>query len=404
MATISIFNPQPRNLAPIFQQNPVDPRKRKMQVAFDLLTGLGTGILANSGPSSTPTSLGPGIAKGLEYGGQLTQQRIGNERDQALDDLRQQDAQRQAAQFAWEQSKAQDAETDRAKKQADFDALLPTLPPELQKTAKVMGLPFLDEYAKQQVGAQFPKPEDVPSSVQEYNLSVKQGYKGGFDQWKKEQSAAGRANTTVNVGPSGIDYGDPEAGLAWARNPDGTVKLDERGIPIAEPYQGGKAFIAAQNATAADAAKVKTEKQTANIVTDNVTRIKEKMAGATLPTTGTFGPFVAKIGGTAANDVRAMVNTIKANVGFDKLQQMRNASPTGGALGAVSEQENAMLQASIANLEQSQTQDQFIYNLDQVNTLYDQIVNGGTTTAPNAPTPGDLKKLSDQQLLDLLNK
>ena len=37
--------------------------------------------------------------------------------------------------------------------------------------------------------------------------------------------------------------------------------------------------------------------------------------------------------------------TIKANLGFDKLQEMRDSSPTGGALGQVSEMENKLLQA-----------------------------------------------------------
>lgn len=157
MATISIFNPQPRNLAPIFQPNPVDPKKRKYQAIGDLLTGLGTGIMANSGAQSLPVSPFQGIAKGLEYGGQLTQQRIGNERQQAMDDLTQQEAQRQAAEFAWKQGQQQDADKLKATKQAAFEQLLPTLPAGLQATAKAMGPDFLDEYAKQQTDAQFPK-------------------------------------------------------------------------------------------------------------------------------------------------------------------------------------------------------------------------------------------------------
>jgi hypothetical protein len=49
-----------------------------------------------------------------------------------------------------------------------------------------------------------------------------------------------------------------------------------------------------------------------------------------------------------ATDARALsrdLDTIRANVGFEELQAMRDASPTGGALGQVSEMENRLLQS-----------------------------------------------------------
>jgi hypothetical protein len=46
------------------------------------------------------------------------------------------------------------------------------------------------------------------------------------------------------------------------------------------------------------------------------------------------------------------LETIKANIGFDKLQAMREASPTGGALGAISDMENKLLQAVQGALDQ----------------------------------------------------
>ena len=52
-----------------------------------------------------------------------------------------------------------------------------------------------------------------------------------------------------------------------------------------------------------------------------------------------------------------------SSIGFDRLQAMRDASPTGGALGQVSERELSQLNASIANLRQSQSLGQFKSNL-----------------------------------------
>ncbi|WP_447515814.1 hypothetical protein, partial [Clostridioides difficile] len=61
-----------------------------------------------------------------------------------------------------------------------------------------------------------------------------------------------------------------------------------------------------------------------------------------------------------------ILHTIKSNVGFDRLQQMREASPTGGALGAVSDNENVLLQSAMGALEQSQTDDQLKFNLQRL--------------------------------------
>lgn len=80
-------------------------------------------------------------------------------------------------------------------------------------------------------------------------------------------------------------------------------------------------------------------------------------------TTGFRGAVTASIPGTPAFDLRSDVNTILANAGFDQLQQMRDNSPTGGALGQVSERELELLQSAAQNLETSQSPVQFRRNL-----------------------------------------
>lgn len=82
----------------------------------------------------------------------------------------------------------------------------------------------------------------------------------------------------------------------------------------------------------------------------------------------TAGPasFTAFLPGTPARDLEATISTIKANIGFDRLQEMRDASPTGGALGQVSERELQFLQYVIANLDLSQSPEQLQQNLNVV--------------------------------------
>lgn len=52
-----------------------------------------------------------------------------------------------------------------------------------------------------------------------------------------------------------------------------------------------------------------------------------------------------------AADAAARFETLKSQVGFNVLQEMRNESPTGGALGQVSEKEIDFLQSNVSTLE-----------------------------------------------------
>lgn len=77
-----------------------------------------------------------------------------------------------------------------------------------------------------------------------------------------------------------------------------------------------------------------------------------------------------------ANALANMLQTIEANIGFDKLQAMREASPTGGALGQVSNQELKSLQSVFGSLDQSMTSEQLLYNLRRLRVEYNNVVHG----------------------------
>ena len=55
---------------------------------------------------------------------------------------------------------------------------------------------------------------------------------------------------------------------------------------------------------------------------------------------------------------------------------MRDASPTGGALGQVSERELGFLQSVFGSLDQSQTAEELQYNLELLRYVYNSIVHG----------------------------
>jgi|14BtaG_2_1085337.scaffolds.fasta_scaffold08790_2 hypothetical protein len=92
-------------------------------------------------------------------------------------------------------------------------------------------------------------------------------------------------------------------------------------------------------------------------------------------TAGLGGAVLSSIPGTEARDVEGLLNTILANLGFDELKAMRAASPTGGALGQVSERENVLLQSAVRSLENSQSPEQIRKNLALVRKHYNRVLN-----------------------------
>jgi hypothetical protein len=65
---------------------------------------------------------------------------------------------------------------------------------------------------------------------------------------------------------------------------------------------------------------------------------------------GALAPNVSK----EARDASALYDKIKAGAGLTALLDLKNASPTGGALGNVSNQEGAKLEGSVAAFDQKQ--------------------------------------------------
>lgn len=81
--------------------------------------------------------------------------------------------------------------------------------------------------------------------------------------------------------------------------------------------------------------------------------------------TGLRGKLPNIPGGDAA-DAQALLDTLKSQVGFGVLQDMRNSSKTGGALGSVSDAEGKRLEANLAALDKAQSLDQFKKSLGQI--------------------------------------
>jgi hypothetical protein len=108
---------------------------------------------------------------------------------------------------------------------------------------------------------------------------------------------------------------------------------------------------------------------------------------------GLFGSLKSMFPGNNAYDVDKMLNTIKANVGFDRLQAMRDSSPTGGALGQVTELELKLLQSSLAALDQGMSPERF---REQLMIVRDQYIKVTGLLAQDPALQGGMGGLSVQ--------
>ena len=105
------------------------------------------------------------------------------------------------------------------------------------------------------------------------------------------------------------------------------------------------------------------------------------------------GSWLSVIPATDARNLKGLIDTMKANAGFDKLQAMREASPTGGALGQVSERELAFLQNVFGNMETDQSPAQLKYNMQLFQYVYNTLIHG-VGNHPYQPPAGSEAVLS----------
>jgi len=161
------------------------------------------------------------------------------------------------------------------------------------------------------------------------------------------------------------------------------VIRDAEGRPIRmQPIQGSPTETAAGNAAAGIV-------ESGGIVIDNIDRLQEIVANDSIlsPIFGVGGLAASYIPGTKRLDAQALADIIKSNIGFDQLTQMRKESPTGGALGQVTERELAFLQSVLTNLSFSQSQEQFQENLQNLRDIYADIIRKAAEY-PNAEKYG----------------
>lgn len=168
---------------------------------------------------------------------------------------------------------------------------------------------------------------------------------------------AGNANASAALhraqaeNERGQGGGKTPAGYRW--NPDGSLAA----IP------GGPADQKIQGAFNADTASRVSASSAMDRLAFEAEALKNHAGLGGI--TGISGAFPNMPGSDSAN-ASAKFDTLKSQIAFSTLQAMRDASKTGGALGAVSEKELIMLQNNLAALDKAQSHEELKKSLDQI--------------------------------------
>ena len=218
-------------------------------------------------------------------------------------------------------------------------------------------------------------------ALEDYGLDPSGSYNITTGPEGVKASRIGGGGTSVNVDLGGGPFDVPPN---FKPNPNfDPSRPASRENPDIVPIFGGPADIkAAEAAEAAEAGLSQQEEsdvlqaRSADIVLQDIGRARGQLASeGALPVSGFGSGLFRGIAGSPAADFNATLSTIRSNIGFDRLQQMRDASPTGGALGQVSERELSELQAVLGSLSQDQSDAQLDTNLARLETLYGDIMD-----------------------------
>jgi hypothetical protein len=135
--------------------------------------------------------------------------------------------------------------------------------------------------------------------------------------------------------------------------------------PAPSPEQQRADAEAAAERAAADLA-ARNAAKTNQTTVQNTRRVVGEILPNVSGWTAGLGSLIAAIPGTPAADLAANLDTLEANLSFERLAEMRANSPTGGALGQITVRELDLLGATIANIRNSQSPEQLRRNLQVI--------------------------------------
>lgn len=237
-----------------------------------------------------------------------------------------------------------------------------------------------------------------PEGLQQYATAAAQidprvATQAAAEAARRQQQSLTAQKTRLDIGKTELDIKTTERKIAQDEklraelNALPATATDEQILSVFRKYGDPNVVIRALEASAVKRDAIEQRRIAADLKKYDQAKSDEgKVAAATasadriintvdeaIPLVGITTAGVAgalNIPGTSGRDLEEALKTIKANLGFDRLQQMRDASKTGGALGQVAVKELEALQASIASLDRGQSPAVLKRNLEDIKFYY----------------------------------
>jgi hypothetical protein len=115
------------------------------------------------------------------------------------------------------------------------------------------------------------------------------------------------------------------------------------------------------------------------------------------PGVGGLANWLSYIPGSDASDVEKLTKTLQGNIAFKKLADMKAASPTGGALGAISERELDLLASNLGSIDPSLSFFLFKQNLDEIENIASRAKEGIKEQVQLIETPQNFQPIQSQE-------
>lgn len=151
----------------------------------------------------------------------------------------------------------------------------------------------------------------------------------------------------MQIGGGGINInneGSIPAGYMAVRDAEGRVTA-------IQPIPGSPQALEAEQAKRSQATRSGGKETAGNTIMTAAQRARDAMTADGLPATGLLGKIASISPSTNAAEVRRQIGVLKSSATIETLGAMRAASPTGGALGSVTEKEGEMLAAKAGALD-----------------------------------------------------
>lgn len=253
--------------------------------------------------------------------------------------------------------------------------------------------------------------------LREYEYAKKQGYNGTFREFMLEGRKAGATSLTIDNGNP--DVGKLSTDYAYVKDPQtGQITIDPKtGLPLAAPVPGSPA--ARDIAAAEEKARLRAgNASTGSDVVINAT--KRALAASKDQNFGAYGTsIVGMLPWTDSAEKIRQTEALKDITSFENLNAMRQSSPTGGALGNVSDKEMAMLSRKLGVLDPDSPYFErdlmdytkallgVIHGNEAGTAIFNQSFMGGAG-GNNAPAPSggglpDVTSMSDDELKAIIN-